>query len=96
MSSCMAKVYQIPVCRASGPVAEGGNRGRTIRPLAELRPAEAFWNASPDEQARLIEVFRQGTQVKALIGFRRPGEPPPGPGWQAVPRTPFLVYRLDR
>jgi len=67
-----------------------------VRIVAELRPAEAFWKASPEEQARLIEVFRRHTQVKALVGFRRSGEPPPGAGWQAVPRTPFFVYRLDR
>jgi hypothetical protein len=65
-----------------------------IRMTAEFRPADEFWSASPAQQARYIDVFRDKTHCKAIVARLKNATDLP-PGWLAVPRTDFYVYLLD-
>ena len=53
---------------------------------------ELFWNASPEMQAKIMQLFRQSGAV-AIIA---PAQSPDGnvPGWEHVPGSPMWVHRL--
>jgi hypothetical protein len=53
---------------------------------------ELFWNASPQTQARILQLFKQSGAV-AIVA---PAKSPDGnvPGWEHVPGSPMWVHRL--
>lgn len=53
---------------------------------------ELFWNASPETQAKIVQLFKQSGAV-AIIA---PAKSPDGnvPGWEHVPGSPMWLHRL--
>jgi hypothetical protein len=67
-----------------------------VQIVAELRPAEQFFQSSEAEQEKLIDVFRTKTKVKALVTGATDGKPIQAKGWEPIKGTPFYVYLLQR
>ncbi len=63
-------------------------------PTDQPSPISVFWHSSPEEQQRVVDIFRQ-TGARAVIVSEKPAETTEPVGWHQLPGTETWIYQLQ-